>query len=86
MPVKENTKPTYTAFSDFSFKLNRRTYAAKEGEVFSPPEELKEIPIDPGMPGVKFQYSSYLTTQKEEDGTKEEMEIPHYMILPLTKS
>ena len=89
---------TYTAFKDFSFKLNRKTYSAKEGETFSPPEDLTEVPGDPKLPkmrdgkvidapaGLKFQYLTYVKTVSEEKGEESELEIPKYMILPLSKS
>ena len=79
-------KVVYTATADFSFRLNRRNYAAKAGEVWTCPEDMTEVPAEPDAKGLRFQYSTWIKTVNEEKGTENEEEFPHYMILPLTKS
>ena len=82
MPTEKKT--VYTAFAPFNFKHNRKVFSAKEGEVFTPPEDFIEVPIDPNSPGIKFQFSTFMTTTVDDVGEKE-MELPHYMVLPLSK-
>ncbi len=92
----KTAKPaTYTAFEDFTFKYNRKTYSGKKGEPFTPPEDYQEIGSEPDMRninkrstplGIKFQYPTYIKTVNEEKGEETELEIPHFMTLPLTRS
>ena len=82
---KATSAATYTAYADFDFKYNRKNYAYKRGDSFTPPEGMVEVPGDPMTAGVTFQYMTYRESENEATGEKSEMEIPHYMILPLTR-
>lgn len=83
MTEKKTGYPIYTAYADFNFKFERKIYSAKRGETFVLPDAFIEVPNDPGVPGLKFQYPKYMVTVSDQGET--EIEIPHYMILPLTK-